>query len=243
MFIYFYISVCLSQYFCLFLCLPPFGWQRAFFISSRSPQFPSSSICLYNSVSSCISEAGSLLVSLISFLCCSLCHTSLSQLFLPAIHSTFFPICVSFAHFLILMSFCITIVSFCPPHFLASLPRYLPLPICCLHSFSFSLVHLHSCSLPCHSLSFFPSFPFCLSHPSLSHMLSSLTPPSACWDGNRTMPVRRRGAAECHFCIVFTLPLVRMCESAAMFGGRKYVAIFVTDTQLKVIQCHHFTQM
>lgn len=170
----------LSVFLSVFMSSPFRVTESFLHLQQKLEQFPSSSICLYNSVSSCISEAGSLLVSLISFLCCSLCHTSLSQLFLPAIHSTFFPICVSFAHFLILMSFCITIVSFCPPHLLASLPRYLPLPICCLHSFSFSLVHLHSCSLPCHSLSFFPSFPFCLSHPSLSHMLSSLTPPSAC---------------------------------------------------------------
>lgn len=138
-------------------------------ISSRSPQFPSSSICLYNSVSLCISDAGLLLVSLISFLCCSLSHTSLSQLFLPAIHSAFFPTCVSFAGFLILMSFCFTIVSFSPPHLLASLPHYQPPPICCLHSFSFSLVHLHSCSLPCHTLSFsLPFLPVFFTPPSLT---------------------------------------------------------------------------
>lgn len=111
-----------------------------------------------------------------------------------------------------------------------------------------ALIFILSCSSPLllsslsHSF-LFPSFPSCLFHPSFSHMLSSLTPLSACWDGNRTMPVRRGVAAECHFYIVFTLPLVRMWESAAMFGGRKYVAIFVTDTQLKVIQWHHFTLM
>lgn len=110
-----------------------------------------------------------------------------------------------------------------------------------------ALIFILSCSSPLLpsslSLSRFHFFYFL----PLSHALFSLTPLPACWDGNRTMPVRKEGvwgsAAECHFYIVFTLPLVRMWESAAMFGGRKYVAIFVIDIQLKVIQYHHFIRI
>lgn len=153
--------------------------DRAFVVLSRIPQFPSSIICLYNSVSLCISEAGLHTVFLISLLCSSFI------LYLPV------PTCVCFGHFLMLMSSSITFVSF-PPHLLALLPRYPPPPICCLHSFQFALVHLHSCSLPCHSL-LLHFFSFCLFHPFFSHMHSSLTPLSACWDGNHTMPVRRGG--------------------------------------------------
>lgn len=117
-------------------------------------------------------------VSLISLLCSSF------VLYLPV------PTCVCFVQFLILMSFSITFASF-PPHLLALHPHTTPPPICCLHSFPFSLVHLHSCSFPCHSVSFSIYFLSCLFplYP-LSHLFQ-------CQWGEVV--------AKCHFYIAFTM--------------------------------------
>lgn len=164
---------------------PPFPHPVSESLSSSSaeaPQFPSSGIRLYNSVSLCIFRSGIPHFFPLLFLCLIPpglgCHT---LHLLPHL-------CFLFAHFLILMSFCITIVSFSffPPHPKASLPlavRPHPFAVCThFHSLLFiSTLAL----LPCHTLSFF--FPFLFSPlglfftpppnpPLLSHMLSSLTP-------------------------------------------------------------------
>lgn len=81
---------------------------------------------------------------------------------------------VSYVHFLILMYFSITIVSFSPPHLFASFSRYPPPPICFLHSFWFSFVHLHTCSTPFLFLSFLSFSPLPLSQTLLSHTSFSM---------------------------------------------------------------------
>lgn len=164
---------------------PPFPHPVSESLSSSSaeaPQFPSSGIRLYNSVSLCIFRSGIPHFFPLLFLCLIPpglgCHT---LHLLPHL-------CFLFAHFLILMSFCITIVSFSffPPHPKASLPlavRPHPFAVCThFHSLLFiSTLAL----LPCHTLSFF--FPFLFSplglfftpppqpSPPLSHALLSHT--------------------------------------------------------------------
>lgn len=161
-------------------CIPS-GDREPSSSPAETPRFPIAAASAYNSVSLCISDASVLLVTLVFLPCYSLFHTSLSPLF-PTANTPFHILspCVFPFHSLILMSFLIPIVSFAfpQPHLLASLPGSPPPPICCLCSFSFSLVHLHSCSPPCHTLSLL--FRCFLSHPSLSCMLSSLTLLSAC---------------------------------------------------------------
>lgn len=69
-----------------FILLPLSWWQKAVLVSSRCPQFPGSIICLCNSVSLFILDAGFLLVSLVSVLCCSLSCVSLSRLLPSSVH-------------------------------------------------------------------------------------------------------------------------------------------------------------
>lgn len=138
------------------------------------------------------------------------------------------PTCVCFVQFLISVCFSITFVSF-PPHLLALPLHSTPPPICCLHSFPFCL---HSCSPPCHSVSFSTYFFLSCLFP-LHHLHSSLSPFSACGDGNHTMPVSA----------IYIQTYYSQPKSIAMLKRRKYVVIFDTDTQLKVSQCHRFTLM
>lgn len=102
-----------------------------------------------------------------------------------------------FAHILLLMPFCITIVSFSfpPLHLVASLPRSPPPPICCLHSFSFSLVPF---PLLLSSLSHFLPFPFLYflsfsPHPISYALLSYASSSTLRWEShNASEAVRER---------------------------------------------------
>lgn len=135
---------------------------------------------------------------------------------------TFFPTCVPFRILspFNVFSYYICFFLFISLHLIASLPCNLPPPICCLHSFSFSLVHFQSCSLPCHALSLFLPLLSVFFHPILSHALLSHTSSSMLrWESHNAS--EERGAVECHFFKVFTLLLVRIWESTVMIGGRK----------------------
>ena len=164
----------------------PFRCQRVF---PRHQQKPHGSLAAASAYITRLACVFSDQASLISSLCCAFVS------YLPvsaATHSTFFPTCVFpffLAYFLILMSFCITIVlfSFFPPHLKASLPLAVhPHPFAvCTHFHSLSFISTLAL-LTCDTLSFFFPFLFFLSvffsrpppppSPTQPPLPSSLTP-------------------------------------------------------------------
>ena len=123
----------------------PFRCQRVF---PRHQQKPHGSLAAASAYITRLACVFSDQASLISSLCCAFVS------YLPvsaATHSTFFPTCV-FPFFCLLSHFNVFLYYDCLVLFLSATsqslasPRHPPPPIRCLHSFSFSLVHLHSCT-------------------------------------------------------------------------------------------------
>lgn len=158
-------------------------WQKTFLVSSRRPQFPSSSICLHNWVSLSISDAGfcSRYPSFVS---------SLLLFFVSYLPASVVPICCMFLFlyfFLILASF-----GFTPVSHSFRRPRLYALWPFAVH------VHFHSLSFISSLVLFLVTLPFfCLAFsflPFSPHRGSRalLTPLSACRDENPKMPARER---------------------------------------------------
>ena len=138
---------------------------------------------------------------------------------------------VSFAHFLILTSFCVTVVSASPPHLWASLPHYPPI---CLHSFSSSLVHL--CSFSFSLLSVFSPLPSLTRSP-LSHLFQRVEMGIAqCQRGEE-------GGGVPFLHSIHTSSAEDARELCNVWREKICGNICRTDAQPKVIQCHHFTLM
>lgn len=188
MFLFFYVSLCLSQYFCLFLCIVSLTSPCP--LSPSGDREPSSSPAeAHSSLAAAASAYITQLAFVFQMLVCSWYPS-----FLPFVVPCLIPPCLSCHTLHILPHLCslCTLSHFsvflyhnCLFLFLSTTSLSLdPSPSAPTHLLSV-LIFILSCSSPLllsslsHSL-LFPSLPFCLFHPSLSHMLSSLTPLSAC---------------------------------------------------------------